>query len=65
MDFKNKHIEKAFLLISSLSVSGDVVDVIATARQQLVMADKDFEKKEAERDGGEYWQSAEHCDTRG
>ena len=65
MDFKNKHIEKAFLLISSLSVSGDVVDVIATARQQLVMADKDFEKKEAVENGGEYWQSAEHCDARG
>lgn len=65
MKFNNKHIEAAYALISSLSVSGDVVDVIAAARQQLVMADKDFEKKEAVEHGSEYWQSAEHCDTRG
>ena len=46
MEFNNKHIKTAFELISSLSVSGGVVDVIWAVKQQLLMADKDFSKKE-------------------
>lgn len=51
MEFKNTHIETAFRLISSLNVSGDVVDVVWAVRQQLVMADKDFGEKEEQADG--------------
>lgn len=54
MAFKNQHIAQAFQLISSLSVSGDAVDVIWAARQQLLMADKQFEepkKEEVKNDG--------------
>lgn len=45
MKFNNQHIKTAFDLISSLSVSGGAVDVIWAAKQQLLMADKDFVKK--------------------
>lgn len=41
MEIKNEHIRTAYQLISSLSVSGDVVDVIWAARQQLIMADRE------------------------
>ena len=51
MEFNNKHIQTAFHLISSLNVSGDAVDVIWAVRQQLVMADKEFEVKEEQTDG--------------
>lgn len=54
MKFNNDHIKTAFSLISSLSVSGDAVDVIWAARQQLLMADKQFVKpdeKEVKEDG--------------
>lgn len=54
MAFKNQHIAQAFQLISSLSVSGDAVDVIWAARQQLLMADKQFtepKKEEVKKDG--------------
>lgn len=54
MAFKNQHIAQAFQLISSLSVSGDAVDVIWAARQQLLMADKQFtepKKEEVKNDG--------------
>lgn len=50
MAFKNQHIAQAFQLISSLSVSGDAVDVIWAARQQLIMADKQFVKPEKDKD---------------
>lgn len=46
MKFNNAHIATAHALISSLSVSGDAVDVIWAAKQQLLMADKDFAKTE-------------------
>lgn len=46
MDFNNSHIKTAFDLISLLKVSGDVVDLVWAVRQQLLMADKDFSKKE-------------------
>ena len=46
MKFNNQHIKTAFDLISSLSVSGGAVDVIWAAKQQLLMADKDFVKKD-------------------
>lgn len=48
MEFKNNHIQAAFQLISSLSVSGDAVDLIWAVRQQLMMADQDFGEKEEE-----------------
>lgn len=49
MQFNNEHIKMAFELISSLNVSGDVVDIIWATRQQLLMADKQFvEPKNAE-----------------
>ena len=52
MKFHNEHIQMAYRLISSLSVSGDAVDVVWAAKQQLLMADKDFEKKdEVKQDG--------------
>lgn len=51
MEFKNTHIQTAFQLISSLSVSGDAVDVVWAVRQQLVMADNDFGEKEEQTDG--------------
>lgn len=54
MAFKNEHIAQAFRLIASLSVSGDAVDVIWAARQQLLMADRQFEapkKEEVKNDG--------------
>lgn len=46
MKFNNQHIKAAFDLIASLSVSGGAVDVIWAAKQQLLMADKDFAKKD-------------------
>lgn len=46
MKFNNAHIGTAHALISSLSVSGEVVDVIWAAKQQLLMADADFAKTE-------------------
>lgn len=46
MKFNNAHIGTAHALIASLSVSGDAVDVIWAAKQQLLMADKDFAKTE-------------------
>lgn len=46
MKFNNQHIKTAFDLISSLSVSGGAVDVIWAAKQQLLMADKGFVKKD-------------------
>lgn len=46
MKFNNAHIATAHALIASLSVSGDAVDVIWAAKQQLLMADKDFAKTE-------------------
>lgn len=51
--FKNKHIETAFQIVSSVNVSGDMVDVFWAVRQQLVMADQQFETpdKEAEDNG--------------
>ena len=52
MEFKNTHIETAFRLISSLSVSGDAVDVVWAVRQQLVMADQEFVKDEEEQTDG-------------
>ena len=54
MKFNNDHIKTAFDLISSLSVSGGAVDVIWAAKQQLLMADKQFvkpEKDEVKEDG--------------
>jgi hypothetical protein len=54
MKFNNQHIKMAFDLIASLSVSHDAVDVIWAARQQLLMADKQFEepkKEEVKNDG--------------
>lgn len=52
MKFSNQHIKTAFDLISSLSVSGGAVDVIWAAKQQLLMADKDFEKKDEVKSDG-------------
>lgn len=52
--FKNDHIATAFKLISSLHVSEEAVDVIWAAKQQLLMADKEFvkpEKDEVKKDG--------------
>lgn len=46
MKFHNEHIQTAFKLISSLSVSHDAVDVVWAAKQQLLMADKDFAQKD-------------------
>lgn len=46
MKFKNKHIKTAFGLISSLIVSGGAVDVVFSAKQQLLMADKEFVEPE-------------------
>lgn len=46
MKFNNEHIKTAFDLISSLSVSGGAVDVIWAAKQQMLMADKQFVKPE-------------------
>ena len=46
MQFNNKHIKTAFELIFSLHVSGEAVDVIWAAKQQLLMADKEFAKPE-------------------
>lgn len=46
MKFNNAHIGTAFSLIASLSVSHEAVDVIWAAKQQLLMADKDFAKTE-------------------
>lgn len=48
MKFNNQHIKMAFDLIASLSVSHDAVDVIWAAKQQLIMADKQFVKSEPE-----------------
>lgn len=48
MKFNNEHIGAAFALISSLNVSGDVVDIIWAVRQQLIMADKEFVKEETD-----------------
>lgn len=44
--FNNEHIGTAFQIISSLNVSGDTVDAIWAVRQQLIMADRDFAKKD-------------------
>lgn len=49
----NEHIKAAYRMVSSLSVSGDVVDVIWAVRQQLLMADADFAGKEDKADGGQ------------
>lgn len=46
MKFNNAHIATAHALISSLSVSGEAVDVIWAAKQQLLMADEEFAKTE-------------------
>lgn len=46
MKFNNKHIATAFKLISSLSVSNEAVDVMWAAKQQLLMADKEFVEPE-------------------
>lgn len=57
MEFHNEHIKTAFQIVSSVNVSGDMVDVFWAIRQNLVMADKDFAKltenteKEAEANG--------------
>lgn len=51
MNFNNEHIKTAFLIVSSLNVSGDAVDAVWAIRQQLVMADKDFKEKEEQADG--------------
>lgn len=48
MKFNNEHIKTAFELISSLSVSGSAVDVIWAAKQQMLMADKQFAKPKEE-----------------
>lgn len=48
MEFNNEHIKTAFMLISSLNVSGDVIDVIWAVRQQLILADKEFAKEETD-----------------
>lgn len=48
MKFKNEHIKIAFDLISSLSVSREAVDIVWAAKQQMLMADKQFVKPEAE-----------------
>ena len=48
MKFNNKHIKAAFDLIASLSVSGSAVDVVWAAKQQMLMADKDFAKTATE-----------------
>lgn len=53
MKMNNEHIEAAYRMVSSLSVSGDVVDIIWAVRQQLLMADADFAAKEGEGDGGQ------------
>lgn len=50
MNFNNEHIKTAFLIVSSLNVSGDAVDAVWAIRQNLLMADQDFVKKE-ENDG--------------
>lgn len=42
MDIKNEHIRTAYQIVSSLTVSGDVVDAVWAVRQQLLMADRDF-----------------------
>lgn len=42
MDIKNEHIRTAYQIVSSLSVSGDVVDAVWAIRQQLLMADRDL-----------------------
>lgn len=54
MKFNNAHIKTAFDLISSLSVSREAVDVVWAAKQQMLMADKQFvkpEKEEVKKDG--------------
>lgn len=47
MEIKNKHIETAYQLVSSLSVSGDAVDAVWAIRQQLLMAAQDFDRLSA------------------
>lgn len=42
------HLDEAFKLISSLSVSGDAVDVVAAARNQLRAAYALIQKQEKE-----------------
>lgn len=46
MDIKNEHIKTAYQIVSSLTVSGDVVDAVWAIRQQLLMADQDFARAE-------------------
>ena len=53
MKFKNEHITTAFDLISTLSVSGDLVDLICAVRQQLVLADAEFETEQGEEEQGD------------
>ena len=48
MKFKNEHIKAAFDLISSLSVSREAVDVVWAAKQQMLMADKQFPEPKKE-----------------
>lgn len=54
MKFKNEHIKIAFELISSLSVSHEAVDIVWAAKQQMLMADKQFTepKKEEVKNNG-------------
>ena len=50
MDELKKHIDRAFRLLSGLSVSGDAVDVVAGIREELRAAYK-LAEKEDKQDG--------------
>lgn len=61
MDIKNEHIKTAYQIVSSLTVSGDVVDAVWAIRQQLLMADQDFARAEAWRP--EQLEEVDGCST--